>query len=56
MPYASFTSKGYQDVMRRVPDVTRCERLLGVAARVPLDEGLARTIAWQRALPSAPAG
>ena len=53
MPYESFTSKGYQDVMRRVPDVTRCKALLGVEARVALDEGLARTIAWQRALPRA---
>ena len=53
VPYESFTSKGYQDVMRRVPDVTRCKALLGVEARVPLDEGLARTIAWQRALPRA---
>jgi UDP-glucose 4-epimerase len=48
VPYASFTSKGYQDVMRRVPDVSVCERLLGVRARVSLDEGLARTIEWQR--------
>jgi UDP-glucose 4-epimerase len=41
VPYASFSSKGYQDVMRRVPDVR---------ARVTLDEGLLRTIAWQRSI------
>jgi len=50
VPYESFSAKGYQDVMRRVPDVSHCKRLLGVEARVPLDEGLARTIAWQRAV------
>ncbi len=50
IPYESFTGKGYQDVMRRVPDVGLGERLLGVRARVSLDEGLSRTIAWQRQL------
>jgi nucleoside-diphosphate-sugar epimerase len=34
--------------MRRVPDVELCARLLGVRAQVGIDEGLARTIAWQR--------
>ena len=29
-------------------DVTLCERLLGVRAKVGLEEGLLRTIAWQR--------
>ena len=55
VPYESFTGKGYQDVMRRVPDVGRCKALLGVEARVPLDDGLARTIAWQRLVPRAQA-
>jgi hypothetical protein len=31
-----------------VPDVSICERLLGVRAKVNIDEGLARTIDWQR--------
>jgi UDP-glucose 4-epimerase len=48
VPYESFTGKKYQDVMRRVPDTTLCERILGVKAKVGLDEGLARTIEWQR--------
>jgi UDP-glucose 4-epimerase len=48
VPYASFTGKKYEDVMRRVPDVALCERLLGVRARVDIDDGLRRTIAWQR--------
>jgi UDP-glucose 4-epimerase len=48
VPYQSFTGQKYEDVMRRVPDVSLCARLLGVRARVDLDEGLARTIEWQR--------
>jgi len=48
VPYESFTGKKYQDVMRRVPDTSHCERILGVKARVGLEEGLQRTIDWQR--------
>lgn len=48
IPYESFTGKRYEDVRRRVPDATLCERLLGVRAQVGLEEGLQRTIAWQR--------
>jgi UDP-glucose 4-epimerase len=50
IPYESFTGKKYQDVMRRVPDPALCKRLLGVEALTPLDEGLERTIAWQRGM------
>ena len=49
VPYESFTGKKYQDVMRRVPDTSLARRLLGFEARVSLDEGLRRTIEWQRA-------
>jgi UDP-glucose 4-epimerase len=48
IPYESFTGKPYDDVRRRVPDVSLCQRLLGVVAAVSLEEGLARTIEWQR--------
>ena len=50
VPYESFTGGKYEDVRRRVPDSTRCENILGVKALVGLDEGLERTIAWQRSL------
>jgi UDP-glucose 4-epimerase len=50
VPYESFTGKSYEDVRRRVPDVSLCERILGVKATVGLEEGLARTIAWQRSV------
>jgi len=46
---------GYEDVPRRVPDVTRMVRLLGVHATTSLEEGLAQTIAWFRSqTPDAP--
>lgn len=48
VPYESFSGKPYQDVMRRIPDTTLCEKLLGVSARVRLEDGLVKTIAWQR--------
>ena len=48
VPYNSI-SKGrkYQDVMRRVPDTTKAERLLGFKAEIGLEEGMRRTIEWQ---------
>jgi UDP-glucose 4-epimerase len=50
VPYESFTGGKYEDVRRRVPDSTRCEQILGVKAMVGLEEGLSRTIAWQRSV------
>jgi UDP-glucose 4-epimerase len=41
----------YQDVARRVPDVTRMAEILGTRATTSLDEGLARTIGWFRTQP-----
>ena len=48
IPYESFTGNKYEDVMRRVPDTSHCEKILGVKAVVSMDEGLAQTIEWQR--------
>jgi len=48
VPYESFSKNKYEDVMRRVPDTSLSEKLLGVSAKVSLDEGLERTIAWQK--------
>ncbi len=48
VPYESFSGKKYEDVMRRVPDTTHSEKILGVRAVVGLDEGLLKTIEWQR--------
>ncbi len=38
----------YTDVELRIPNVEKARRLLGFEARVELDEGLERTIAWYR--------
>jgi nucleoside-diphosphate-sugar epimerase len=38
----------YQDVELRIPNVDKARELLGFEAKVELDEGLARTIAWYR--------
>jgi UDP-glucose 4-epimerase len=43
--------KSYEDIQRRVPDVTRMHEQLEVKAGVPLREGLARTIEWFRTQP-----
>lgn len=44
-PYESFGK--YEDVMRRVPDITRARTLLGFEPQVDLEVGLRRTIRWQ---------
>jgi nucleoside-diphosphate-sugar epimerase len=36
------------DVQRRWPSVEKARRLLGWEARVPLEDGLADTVAWLR--------
>jgi len=38
----------YEDIGRRVPDVTRMRKMLGVEATTSLRDGLARTIEWFR--------
>ena len=46
IPLATFGR--YEDVDRRVPDNRRAQSVLGHRPRVALEDGLARTIAWQR--------
>lgn len=46
-PYAAFKNN-YEDVMRRVPDLTRARELLGYEPQISLEEGLTRTFIWQR--------
>jgi len=48
VPQATVYGDRYEDVPRRVPDVSRMHRLLGVRADTRLPDGLARTIAWFR--------
>jgi UDP-glucose 4-epimerase len=46
--YEQIAGRRYEDVRRRVPDNRKARHLLGFAPRFSLEEGLARTIAWQR--------
>jgi UDP-glucose 4-epimerase len=43
-----FQALHYADVELRIPNVGKARELLGFEARVDLDEGLGRTIAWYR--------
>jgi UDP-glucose 4-epimerase len=45
IPYQTFGK--YEDVMRRIPDITRARKILGFEPRVDLEDGLRRTIEWQ---------
>jgi UDP-glucose 4-epimerase len=45
IPYQTFGK--YEDVMRRIPDITRARTKLGFEPKVDLEEGLRRTIEWQ---------
>ena len=45
--YESFTAN-YEDVSRRVPDLTKMREILGYEPRVRLEEGLRRLWAWYR--------
>jgi UDP-glucose 4-epimerase len=47
LPYDALPGR-YQDVRTRIPDVRKAESLLGFQARVPLPEGIARTLDWHR--------
>ena len=40
----------YEDVERRVPDNRRATAVLGYTPSVRLEQGLPKTIAWQRAV------
>lgn len=46
VPYETFGR--YEDVERRIPNGAKSEAVLGFKARVNLEEGLPRAIAWQR--------
>jgi UDP-glucose 4-epimerase len=47
VPYAAIGGK-YEDVLRRIPDITWAHAELGFTPVVSLQEGLSKTIAWQR--------
>ena len=46
IPYATFGK--YEDVVRRVPDITKSKSILGFQAMWSLEQGLPLTIEWQK--------
>lgn len=46
-PYANFRHS-YEDVMRRVPDLSKARQVLRYEPTVSLEEGLAKTLLWQK--------
>ncbi|MBI1735054.1 MAG: NAD-dependent epimerase/dehydratase family protein [Candidatus Rokubacteria bacterium] len=46
VPQEAVYDRGYEDIPRRVPSVTRMHDVLGVRAEIPLVDGLRRTIEW----------
>jgi UDP-glucose 4-epimerase len=53
VPYDELSGKKYEDVMRRVPDLSKAGELLGFRTKVGLEDGLVQTIAWQTAVRAA---
>lgn len=45
IPYETFGN--YEDVMRRVPDISHARQVLGFEPQVDLEEGMRQTIHWQ---------
>jgi UDP-glucose 4-epimerase len=52
VPQQRIYGDSYEDIRRRVPDVTKMRTVLGVTADTPLDEGLRRTVEWFRREPA----
>ncbi len=48
VPYSSFAGGKYEDVQRKIPDITKAQKLLGFAPKVSLKKGLSLTIDWYR--------
>jgi len=46
--YESFYGKSYEDIRRRVPDISKAKKLLGWQPKVSLEDGLRMTIAWYK--------
>lgn len=48
IPYSNFGN--YEDVRRRVPDITKLEDFFGYSPKINLKEGLTKTINWQKTI------
>ena len=50
IPYEAFAAGDYQDVLRRIPDLTKQREILGFTPQISLEEGVTRLWAWYRQL------
>lgn len=48
IPYTQAYGEYFEDTLRRVPDVSKAEEVLGFKAEVPLEKGLKKTVEWFR--------
>lgn len=48
IPYSQAYEEGFEDMMRRVPDLTKIEQLVGYRPRIPLEQILIDTIRYHR--------
>ncbi len=48
VPQEKIYGSSYEDIARRVPDITRMRTILGVSPTISLEEGLRKTIDWFR--------
>ena len=48
VPYDQAYEEGFEDMMRRVPDITKIGKLVGYAPKITLDDILASVIEYQR--------
>ncbi|HKV41667.1 MAG TPA: GDP-mannose 4,6-dehydratase [Blastocatellia bacterium] len=56
VPYAEAYEEGFEDMMRRVPDLSKINRLIGYVPKISLDETLTSVIQYQRGRSLASAG
>jgi UDP-glucose 4-epimerase len=48
VPYDEAFEKGFEDMQRRVPDITKIKRLIGFKSTVSLEESIKRIIDYYR--------
>lgn len=46
IPFEQVYPNGFEEIPRRLPDMSKADHLLGHNARTPLEEGLVKTIRW----------
>jgi UDP-glucose 4-epimerase len=56
IPYDEAYEEGFEDMMRRVPDISKINKLIGYKPKITLDEILADVIQYQRAKVQGPQG